>query len=175
MTDSQRRDEWAELVDAHGAAAWALVRRMCRHQQDAEDAFQETAARAWKYWSGARAVANRRAWLMTIAYRACLDLRQKTKASEALVDASDAREPAPATAAAMREEATGVRAALAALPDEVREVLVLHYTGGLSIRQAASAMGIKAGTAKSRLNAGLNQLRRTLSQRRPVLRHEALP
>ena len=41
-------------------------------------------------------------------------------------------------------------------------MFVLHYTGGLSLRETAAAMGIAVGTAKSRLSSGLIQLRKTL-------------
>jgi RNA polymerase sigma-70 factor (ECF subfamily) len=160
--DAQRRRELAELVDAHGQALWALVRKLCRHQQDAEDAFQETAVRAWKHLAGGRAIDNRRAWLLTIGYRVFLDQRRKTKPCDAFDDVADARSKPPSVEAESNEEAGRVQAAINELPNEVREVFVLHYTGGLSIQETAAAMGIAAGTAKSRLAAGLNQLRRRL-------------
>jgi RNA polymerase sigma-70 factor (ECF subfamily) len=167
MADSQRRDEWCWLLEAHGDALWALVRKLCKHWQDAEDAFQEAAARAWKHWPGRKEIGNPRAWLMTIGYRTFLDLRSKTTVGEgggdAVTEAADRRTAGPAAAAVAQEEACRVRAAVAALADDVREVFVLHYTAGLSIADAADAMGIKTGTAKSRLNAGLNELRRMLS------------
>jgi len=168
MGESQKREEWIALVDAHGDALWALVRKLCRHPQDAEDAFQEAAARAWRLWPGRAAIANPRAWLMTVGYRAFLDLRRKAAAVHAAsvaleLEPVDRRHAAPADAAATSEEACRVREAVAELPDEIREVFVLHYTGGLSIAEAADAMGIKVGTAKSRLAAGLNELRRRLA------------
>lgn len=43
-------------------------------------------------------------------------------------------------------------------PDQ-RAVLALHYSIGYSIRETADALGVGVGTAKSRLNAGLNVLR----------------
>ena len=55
-----------------------------------------------------------------------------------------------------------MRTAIENLPDGVRELFVLHYTGGLSLRETAVAMDIAVGTAKSRLSAGLVQLRKTL-------------
>jgi RNA polymerase sigma-70 factor, ECF subfamily len=168
MGDSQKREEWIALVDAHGDALWALVRKLCRHQQDAEDAFQEAAARAWRLWPGRAAIANPRAWILTVGYRSFLDLRRKAAAVRAVSvadesDPVDRRHAAPSAAAVAAEEAGRVREAVAELPDEIREVFVLHYTGGLSIAEAAAAMGIKTGTAKSRLAAGLNELRRRLA------------
>jgi RNA polymerase sigma-70 factor (ECF subfamily) len=167
MGESQKREEWIALVDAHGDALWALVRKLCRHQQDAEDAFQEAAARAWRLWPGRAAIANPRSWLMTVGYRAFLDLRRKAggRAANVAVEQEpvDGRHAPPAAAAVAAEEACRVQSAVAALPDDVREVFVLHYAGGLSIAEAADAMGIKTGTAKSRLAAGLNELRRRLA------------
>jgi RNA polymerase sigma-70 factor (ECF subfamily) len=168
MGDSQKREEWIALVDAHGDALWALVRKLCRHQQDAEDAFQEAAARAWRLWPGRAAIAKPRAWLLTVGYRAFLDVRRKSAAVQAVGavvehEPVDRRHAAPAAAAVAAEDACRVRSAVAALPDQVREIFVLHYAGGLSIAEAATAMGIKSGTAKSRLAAGLNELRRRLA------------
>ncbi len=46
-------------------------------------------------------------------------------------------------------------------PDQ-RALLALHYTLGFSIAEAAEALGIRVGTAKSRLNAGLTTLRKAI-------------
>ncbi len=42
------------------------------------------------------------------------------------------------------------------LPDDIRQVVILHYTAGLTLRETAAAMDISLGTVKSRLNAALN-------------------
>ncbi|MEJ7640517.1 MAG: sigma factor-like helix-turn-helix DNA-binding protein, partial [Singulisphaera sp.] len=55
-----------------------------------------------------------------------------------------------------------VNEAVAGLSPPLRAVVVLHYTGGLSLRQVAAATGASIGTVKSRLNAGLERLRRRL-------------
>ncbi|MBA3481991.1 MAG: RNA polymerase sigma factor [Pyrinomonadaceae bacterium] len=158
----QLRREMAELLDAHGEALWALARKLSRHQQDSEDVFQETASRVWRHLASQPQIVNPRAWLTTITYRAFLDQRKKAKSCDALGDVPDSRAKAPPVEAASREEASRVQAAIENLPDGVRDLFVLHYTGGLSIRQTADAMGIAVGTAKSRLSAGLIQLRKTL-------------
>jgi RNA polymerase sigma-70 factor (ECF subfamily) len=60
------------------------------------------------------------------------------------------------------EERDRVQAAIADLPDSIREVVVLHYVGGLTLGQTAAAMELSPGTVKSRLNAALNKLRSVL-------------
>lgn len=55
-------------------------------------------------------------------------------------------------------------AAFNSLTAEQRSVIALHYIADLSIRDVAATLGIRVGTAKSRLNAGLRTLRTALSE-----------
>ena len=52
--------------------------------------------------------------------------------------------------------------AFEALTPDLRALLALHYSMGFSIAEAADSLGIRVGTAKSRLSAGLATLRREL-------------
>ncbi len=140
----------------------ALLRRLCGGVHDAEDLFQETAIRVWKQIDRQPLLSNPRAWLMTIAYRVFLDFRSRNPPAEEFTDKADDRDPQPGSRAEINEDADRVNRAIAELPDGVREVVLLHYTGGLSLRETAEAMGIHIGTVKSRLNTGLHQLRRRL-------------
>jgi RNA polymerase sigma-70 factor (ECF subfamily) len=159
--DSEYR-EFVALVEAHGGALWALLRRLCRHEQDAEDAFQDTASRVWRSFANRPALRNPRGWLLTIGYRAFLDQKARVKVPDALDDSPDLRGDPPSERAIRNEEARRVHAAVEQLAEPVRQVLTLHYTGGLSLRQTAEAIGVSEGTVKSRLHAGLNQIRRIL-------------
>jgi RNA polymerase sigma-70 factor, ECF subfamily len=160
--EGQLRREMAELFDAHGQAMWALARKLCRHQQDAEDVYQEAVTKVWQHLASQPQIVNPRAWLMTITYRVFLDQRRKAKSCEAITDLPDSCAKTPPVEASSREEASRVHTAIENLPNGVRDLFVLHYTGSLSIRETAAAMGIAVGTAKSRLSSGLIQLRKTL-------------
>lgn len=48
------------------------------------------------------------------------------------------------------------------LPVDIRQVVTLHYMGGLTIRQTAAATGASLATTKNRLHAALKQLRSAL-------------
>jgi RNA polymerase sigma factor (sigma-70 family) len=52
-----------------------------------------------------------------------------------------------------------VEDALASLHVDERAVIALHYVADLTLRQVAETLGIKEGTAKSRLASGLKALR----------------
>jgi RNA polymerase sigma-70 factor (ECF subfamily) len=161
VPQSPERRQFVALVESHGAALMAMLRRLCRHEHDAEDAFQEAATRIWKGLAVRRPVNNPRGWMMTIGYRAFVDLRRKANRCEDLPELPDLRLGSPAQHAIANEEAQRVRSALGDLPPQVREIFVLHYTGGLSLQETADAMLLPVGTVKSRLNSALSQLRRS--------------
>jgi RNA polymerase sigma-70 factor (ECF subfamily) len=161
------RQMFLELVDRYGAAMLAMLRRLCRNRHDAEDLFQEVAARVWRKLHSRPRLRSPKAWLLTIAYRQFLDHAARQPAHVALFDQDahgrDWRAADPAMVAERSEEGRMLDLAVAELPAKLRSVIVLHYTGGLSLRETAAAIGVSVGTAKSRLNTGLEQLRRRLS------------
>ena len=154
--------EFLELLDLHGATLMAMLRRLCGNCHDAEDVFQETAARVWRSFSRRPRLRNPQAWVMTIGYRAFLNTRERRPRHEELTDLMDHRHGSPRQMAERSEERDRVQGAIADLPEPIREVVVLHYVGGLTLGQTAAAMELSTGTVKSRLNAALNKLRSVL-------------
>jgi RNA polymerase sigma-70 factor, ECF subfamily len=157
------RSEFLQMVDNHGAAVLALLRRLCGNMPDAEDAFQETAVRVWKSFDRRPPLRNPRAWLMAIAYRAFVDLHARRRHGDVLTDVADFRTHSPGDAAVKVEEATQVGTAIEELSENLRQVVVLHYTGGLTLQETATALDIPIGTVKSRLGMALTKLRSILS------------
>jgi RNA polymerase sigma-70 factor (ECF subfamily) len=188
LSDVADNRRFAALVDAHGASVMGLLCRLCGNRSDAEDLFQDVAVRVWRNIGSCPTLRNPRAWLMVIAYRTFLDRRQQhaavrqsaiaeqheDDASEdesnsctglwtgLVVEPSDRRELAPDAAAARKEEAGRLQVAIGELSDGLRQVVSLHYSGGLTLRETAAAMELSEGTVKSRLNAAINKLRSAL-------------
>jgi RNA polymerase sigma-70 factor (ECF subfamily) len=164
MRDAEAR--FSALVDQHGSVVLAFLRRLCGTSYDADDLFQEVAVRVWRSLQTGPEPRNPRAWLMTIAYRVFLDSRARPRfdltawEAEPVARGGSANDPAVATE--QKERCQLVADAIAEVSSPVRAVITMHYTGGLSLREVASAMGISIGTVKSRLSAGLEQLRRRL-------------
>lgn len=162
-------ERFRELFESHGPALMAMLRGLLRSTHDAEEVFQETAIRVWKDLRKAPLLRNPRAWLMTIGYRSAIDARRArhnpTVHSPAVLDSESCHDPGPPPdrLAEQREMNERVTALLDDLPPALREVVVLHYTGGLTLRATAKAMGLPVGTAKSRLNQALQTLRQRLS------------
>jgi len=162
VSDSRHDRQFLALLDDHGAIVMALLRRLCRNHHDAEDAFQETAVRVWRSLGQQPVLRNPRGWLLTIAYRAYLDQASQRRGTENGHDCAqtpDQRLLPPEARVEQKEEEARVHQAIASLPEPLREVVFLHYTARLSLKETAAAMGLALGTAKSRLNAALGKLR----------------
>jgi RNA polymerase sigma-70 factor (ECF subfamily) len=159
---SSDRRKFVALIEAHGPALLAMLRRLCRNSHDADDVYQDTAVRVWRHFASRPRLRNPKAWLMTIGYRAFVDHHERRRHHEPCLDLADPRPDEAARKAEQAEWSVRLEAAIETLAPPVRQVIVLHYTGGLTLRQTAEAMGLSAGTIKSRLNAGLLELRRTL-------------
>jgi RNA polymerase sigma-70 factor (ECF subfamily) len=72
------------------------------------------------------------------------------------------REPGPGAGGDARELAAAIRAAVAALPEEHREVFALAQGEGLRYQDIAAILGIPVGTVKSRMHAAMGLLRERL-------------
>jgi RNA polymerase sigma-70 factor, ECF subfamily len=160
------REAFEMLVEQHAAATYRLAAAIVG-VVDAADVTQETFVAAWRElpklrdagafgpWLRRICVNRSRNWLRMLARRARAGVRVDDPAASPIPDpAGDFRAATEARAA--------LEPAFEALTPDQRAVLALHYSMGFSIAEAADALGIRVGTAKSRLSAGLAALRREL-------------
>jgi RNA polymerase sigma-70 factor (ECF subfamily) len=159
--DSDRR-KFLALLETHGPALLGMLRRLCRNAHDADDVYQDTAMRVWRHFPNRPRLRSPKSWLMTIAYRAFVDHYERRRKHEPLIEPADQRSQSPDTQAEKAEWSQRVADAVQSLSPAVRQVVALHYTGGLTLRETAAAMDVSIGTVKSRLNAGLASLRSIL-------------
>jgi RNA polymerase sigma-70 factor, ECF subfamily len=153
------------MKDAHNLARWLM-----RNEEEAQDAVQESYLRAFRFSEGFHLGTNARRWLLPIVRNACytaLSARQRQKAAhepdlEALEDAA----PGPRASLETKATVEAVRAAIAALPVDYREVVVLRGLEGLPYRKIAEVAGIPLGTVMSRLWRVRDQLHRLLQERK---------
>jgi len=174
---------FTRLYDRHEKATWRFIRHRlgAQHESAADDVLQETwisvARAAPRYVPTARFTT----WLFTVARNRVID-HQRAQANAMLsIDAplagaegeDDAERWADRVAAdaadgplariESRQQAEAFLDALAQLPDAQREAFVLQAEGGLSIDEVASATGVGAETAKTRLRYAKARLRTLLS------------
>jgi RNA polymerase sigma-70 factor (ECF subfamily) len=133
-----------------------------------DDIFQETWLRVVR--ARARFDPRRRfsTWLFQIANNLCRDRYRRTGTIErgqaALTEELGATGRGHTPAAASQVDARlDVERGLAALPDRLREVLVLRHQRGMDEAEIAEALGIPRGTVKSRVHAAMRALRAVLA------------
>jgi len=145
-----------------------LVGRMVRDVDLVPDIVQESFLRAWRALHQFRGEAQFYTWLYRIAVntakKALLDIKRNPVLSEsALYGAKDdgdetsviEREPigdeTPETLLAAQEVVAAVHAAMQALPEELRQAVMLREIDGLSYEEIAAAMQCPIGTVRSRI------------------------
>jgi RNA polymerase sigma-70 factor, ECF subfamily len=159
----------SELWQAHGAALLRFALKLTLgDKQRAEDIVQETLVRAWRHpevvGTGQTAI---RPWLFTVTRHIAIDMwraRSRSEAAEEIIDDRHADLPDRDEPIERAVTALDVRAALALLSPEHRQVLEELYFRGRSVAETADILGIPAGTVKSRSYYGLRQLRRTVGR-----------
>jgi RNA polymerase sigma factor (sigma-70 family) len=159
------------LYDRFGTLAYRLALRVLRDAALAEDAVQEAFLTVWRQaasFDPSRGKAS--TWILTVVHRRAVDLVRRQARFNALPDQleSMATQAVVAESAdddvALREARRRVQAALGTLSSAEREVLDLAYWGGLTQSEIATALGIPAGTVKSRTFHALARLRKAMSQ-----------
>jgi len=148
------------LVEQHMSAIYRLAAAIVG-DASAPDIAQETFVTAWQELPRLRRPDSFAAWLRRI----CVNRSRNWLRSQRRRPVSAPFEPAEASAASPGDFRAPIEArallepAFDRLNPDQRAVLALHYSLGYWIAEAADALGVPEGTAKSRLNAALNVLR----------------
>lgn len=152
----------------HGA-----IYRVVGSDEEARDLCQEAFFKAYRGLGRFKKEARFSSWLYQIALNACRDrlrrLRHRAHVSlDDIEDGSDGRfTVAGPTALEMvesRERSSAIAGAIAALPPEQREVIVLKEYEGLTFPEIAEILEIPVSTVKTRMYRGLGQLRARLER-----------
>lgn len=149
-----------DLYAASYARLVGVVGAVTQDRQEAEEAVQDAFVRLIGQWSKVSAYDDPEAWLRKVALGYVSNRRRKIRNG---LKAALRHGPAP-DAAAPTGDAVDLRRALASLPRQQREVIVLQDLG-LSVDAIAQHLGVPVGTVKSRLSRARGALA-------PLLREE---
>ncbi|MEN6426133.1 MAG: RNA polymerase sigma factor [Phycisphaerales bacterium] len=155
-----------ELVDRYYQRIYLFMRAVGHDRQISEDLTQETFLRAWYHIGQLREGKALNGWLFRIAGNVSRLHRRRLKGKDS-VSLDSVEAPADGVDGSLevgqQEQRDRVRQAVERLPWKLRQAVVLHYMEQLTIAEAADAAGIREGTLKSRLNRGLEALRKEVT------------
>lgn len=172
---------YTALYERYAQGVYRLCYSLVLDEQDAEDVAQESFVYAFK--NLARFDPDKAAfktWLYTIAVSRCRNTyRRKTLPQVDLSalfrgNVQGPRSEMPEVAASYRAMQESLLAALADLPANLREAVVLRYGHGLTYREIAEVMDCPAKTAESRVRLAHSHLRRILKPQADGLLEELM-
>lgn len=155
---------FADFYDLLSARVFGTISRVLRDPAMSEEVAQEVFVELWR--TAARFDAERgnvTAWAVTIARRRAVDRVRREQSQRNRIDELGeqrvAPDDGPADEVVSSMEVTRVRAAVATLPDDQREVIELSFIEGIAHTDIADRLGLPLGTVKGRVRGGLKKLR----------------
>jgi len=143
------------LYRRHRDWVYRLAWRFTTNEADALDVLQETFAYLLRKLPGLRLTAAMTTFLYPVVKHLSLNLRRK-RTPDAADDEILAAIPAPADQETSRSE---LAAALATLPPDQREIVLMRFLDDMNLEEIAQALNTPLNTIKSRLYRALDTLR----------------
>jgi RNA polymerase sigma factor (sigma-70 family) len=156
---------FATLVQRHGPMVLGVCRRVLRHEQDAEDAFQAVflvLARGANTIRKSEALAS---WLYGVSSRVALRARRDAARRRKHEARAEPRDNPPTWEVGWRELQSTLDEEVERLPAAYRSVFLLCCLEGLSKPEAAARLGVKENTVSSRLARARRRLQGRLARR----------
>ncbi|MGC1193052.1 MAG: sigma-70 family RNA polymerase sigma factor [Candidatus Binatus sp.] len=175
-TGADRRKRFEDEALPHLDALYSMAIRLARNPDDANDLLQETVLRAYRFFHQFESGTNCRAWMLTILFNnfrngyrkssreqpaaSAEEFDRKVEGESLRVDPAGSNPEALLSRQGMEGE---VETALAGLPGEFREALLLVDVEELSYQEVSGVLNIPIGTVKSRVSRGRAILRDALT------------
>lgn len=161
-----RIEDFESVALPHFDDLYRTAARVIGDRTEAEDLVQEAFLQAWKSFHRFELGTNCRAWLFRILFHVIHHHRRKWFSSNSVQESEDPLENVLTYEPPVPENLTDedVLAALAKVPPDFREVMLLTDVQEFSYKEVAEALEIPLGTVMSRLSRGRKILRGELAQ-----------
>jgi RNA polymerase sigma-70 factor (ECF subfamily) len=175
-TSADRRKRFEDEALPHLDSLYTMAIRLARNPDDANDLLQETVLRAYRFFHQFESGTNCRAWMLTILFNnfrngyrkssreqpaaSAEEFERKLEGESLRIDAGGSNPETILSGQGMEGE---VETALAGLPAEFREALLLVDVQELSYLEVSGVLNVPIGTVKSRVSRGRAMLRDVLT------------
>ena len=164
---TEQESRWkrlTRLLEPIHPQALVTARRLCRSADEGNDLYQEAVVRAFDKLHGLREESRFRAWFFAILLSRHRSGRRRLRLmpvplEEAFPNGSEPAGPSGLPGDEERRAADRAARALATLPAEQREAIVLHEIEGFSVDEVAEMQHASTSAVKSRLSRGREKLR----------------
>jgi len=156
----------------HLDAAYNLARWLTRNEHDAQDIVQDAFLRALKFFESFRG-RNSRSWLLTIVRNTAYTWLEKNRKheigtiSDEEIESIQDAEPNPEAHLLKDADNQEIMNAIAELPVEFREAVILRELEEMSYKEIADVLNVPLGTVMSRLARARRQLQESLRHHQP--------
>jgi RNA polymerase sigma-70 factor (ECF subfamily) len=171
--DRSQDEALEDLVRQHSRLVYRIAYAALRSHHDAEDATQETFLRVLRYSRKLAAVENHKTWLARIAWRVAVD-RSQQRGRRQEIPIEDPEKPVaevPSADAPADQTMHGSQVGallerlIAALPQKLREPLILSAIEEMAASEVAATLGINEAAVRSRVFRARQILKGKLSER----------
>ena len=156
------------LYRRHNNSLFRYLLRLCRHRDTAEDIFQEVWGKIIKARERYRPTAKFTTFLYRVAHNCFIDHLRRNQRHQNTVDLEPDTQRNPGDGPDVETERVLARrrleVALQDLPEEQRDVFLLHEEGGLNLEEIAHVTGANRETTKSRLRYAVKKLRAAIDE-----------
>ena len=151
-------DAYEVLVRRHRDRIYRIALRMLGNPHDAEDVTQDVVIALWTALAGFAGTSTFTTWLYRVVVNRCLNLVRSRRPVQEVLDEDPPPGDGAEEIAIARQRARATMAAIAALPEDMRTVLVLHQIEDLSYQEVADILGVPEPTVRGRLHRARRRL-----------------
>ena len=154
-----------QYIKTHGSRLFGLTLKLCKNREDAEDLYQETWIKAYRFIDRYDSEREFAAWITGICVNTYRDMlrRQKWRFLYAAFQTNEEKDFAMSNIPAEEHsDYTDIRNAVNSLPEKYRLVVILHYYNDLDVKKTAEVLKIPEGTVKYNLHKAREILKRSL-------------
>ena len=159
VPDKAREADISRLMEQHGNGLFRFCYLNLGDLHLAEDAVQDTFVKAYRKFDTFRGDCSEMSWLCAIAINCCHDIRRSAWFRH---EGSRSLEELPEASVEFTPRDDTLISEVMNLPRKYREVILLYYYQGISLREIAQTQSINESTLSSRLKRARNKLKNKL-------------